>query len=717
MQKLEVFAGSFLTALFLFPAFSQAQTISIISGNGQLVCPDCKSGSNYTPLVVQVNNAAGSPVANVTVTWTATQLGYPPVTATSTTNSSGQASYNFQGYAFFLGSNFLPATVVASAQVNGITTSLQFVETTATPDMFGAAPVVVGLVPLASPPVLTGLAGQTASTPIVVSVLGTFGALPGIQVALQSGTKGQPTVTCATQPGQQAGTVITDSTGTATCTPVFGSQIGTGSYNIYVGGNFENFGATKLTVTYGPPAVIKIITGNNQSVNSGALAPSALVAEVTDLGGNPSTGVAVKWSVTAGAATLTNEVTTTFSSGAAIGDVSTLVTPTAGPVQVTVALVSNSAVKAVFTINVNTVITALQIVSGNAQPPAKEGAAFADPLIVQVNDNSTPVPGATVNFAVASGSATLSAASALTNAQGQAQVTATAGATAGPVAITASVKSGSTTYSQTFNLTVIPLGPVITAVVNAAGFTQAPAVASPCSLVTISGTGFATALQGVVAAFIAPQTQVAGVSVQFGGVSAPILYVANIGGQESVSVQVPCEVPASAAVPPATVPMVVTAANAASAPFPVAVTTYSPGIFQFTDTDGQTRAVLVRQDGSFITLANPARPGDTLRMFVTGLGQTTPPLFTNEFDPLVSDANGNLVPQALPVSASLLVGVDNGGVLIYSAKYAYGMVGVYEVEFQLPQNAAATNNAPLAIVAYQEPTNLFWGNSSLIPIQ
>jgi uncharacterized protein (TIGR03437 family) len=147
----------------------------------------------------------------------------------------------------------------------------------------------------------------------------------------------------------------------------------------------------------------------------------------------------------------------------------------------------------------------------------------------------------------------------------------------------------------------------------------------------------------------------------------------------------------------------------------VPVTPYSPGIFQFADSDGQTRAVLVREDGSFITVNNPAQPGDTLRMFVTGLGQTTPPLFTDEFDPL-SDQSGTWVPQNLPVNAGVIVGVDNGGALVLSAKYAYGMVGVYEVDFQVPNNAAPGNNAPFAVVVQQGNTVVF-GNGSLIPIK
>ena len=623
MHKLKLLVGSFLTALVVFPAFCSAQTISIVSGNGQLVCPDCAGGPfTFAPLVVQVNNAAGQPAPNTTVTWTPTQLGLSSSPTTSTTNSLGQASYVFPGLGFFVGLSYLPGTVVAQIPTGSVT----FTETSAIPSSGGGPAIFASLdTATGAGPNLSGAVGTTSATTITVSLFAFSGPVPGIALLLQAGTTG-PSVSCAASPGQPAGSqpgvVLTDSSGSATCTPVFGGTIGTGSYTISLGGTFATWGGS-LTVTAGPPAVIKYISGNNQSVNAGAKAPLPLVAEVTDIGGNPSDGAAVTWSVTAGSATLSDQSTTSASTG----DVSAYVTPTVGPVQVTLALASNSTVQYTFNINVNTVITALQAVSGGGQL-AKEGTAFADPLIVQVNDNSAPVQGATVNFVVTSGSATLSAASATTNAQGQAQVTATAGGTSGPVVITASAVSSGTTYSQAFDLTVIPPGPTITSVLNAAGYAQAPEAASPCSLVTIYGTGFALGLQGVAAPFIAPQTQVAGVSVQFGGVSAPILYVANVNGVESMSAQVPCTVSG-------TVPMVVTADSAPSQPFSVNVSQFSPGIFQFVDTDGQTRAVLVRQDGSFISLANPARPGDTLRMFVTGLGQTTPPLVTNEFDPLI----------------------------------------------------------------------------------
>src|SRR5579871_1372882 len=99
MQRLRLLAFSFLTVLFLLPAFSQAQSLSIVSGNGQLVCLVCKGGPyKFAPLWVQVYDSTGKSVgAGTVVTWTATQTGAPTQTGTSTTNSAGQASFTYVG--------------------------------------------------------------------------------------------------------------------------------------------------------------------------------------------------------------------------------------------------------------------------------------------------------------------------------------------------------------------------------------------------------------------------------------------------------------------------------------------------------------------------------------------------------------------------------------------------------------------------------------------
>ncbi len=718
MQNRKLFAGSFLTALFVLPALCPAQTISIVSGNGQLLCPNCpENAQTFAPLVVQVNNFSGTPAEGVTVTWTPTQQGSTLAPSTSITNAQGQTSYILPGQAFFYSLNsYLASTVVASLSAPS-TASVTFIETSVLPTNGGGPAVFASLANTNGiPPNLSGAVGTTAAVNITVYVQPYTGEpVPGVAIALETGTTG-PGVTCAPQAGQpagaQPGVILTNSDGIAVCTPLFGGAAGKGTYNISVGGVVGAFEPASLTVTAGKPAAVKYISGNNQSVSPGVKTYFPLVAEVTDVGGNASVGAAVTWSVTAGTATLSNEITSSSSTG----QVSTYVTPTVGPVTVLLSLVGTSAQYA-FTVNVTTIVTTLTYDSGTGQT-AKEGAAFADPLMVTVFDNGVPVPGATVDFAV-TGPATLSASSATSNTLGQASITATASATTyGSVVVTASIASTACaggTCSYAFNLTVVPNGPVITSVVNAAGFAQSPLAASPCSLVTIYGIGLADGLQGVVASFIAPQTQVFGVSVQFGGQSAPILDVANVNGVESVSAQVPCGVQASTANPPATVPMVVTVDGSASSAFQVPVTTYSPGLFQFLDSDGQTRGVVIRPDGSFASVSNPIARGEIGRMFVTGLGQTSPTLGTDEFDPLV-EVDGNWIPQDLSVLADIVVGLNNGGILVVSAKYAYGMVGVYEVDFQVPQDTATGSNAPFAI-AVSVDGQLLFGNGSQIAIQ
>jgi len=737
-------AGSFFTALFLLPALCPAQSISIISGDGQVICPDCAYATaalDSIPMVVQVNNSSGQAMANTTVTWTSTQTGFTPVTATSVTNSVGQATCNFsvstssQGTCTLvslvpINGMVLQATVVASAG----TASVTLYASTAPPNSAGTPnvkPYVQSTVSEA-PPALSGQVGQTA-TPITVGVIGPIGPLENIAVSLVPSSATGPGVSCAPQSGASAGAgiVLTNSSGIATCTPLFNGKIGTGTYNLEVGG-IDSW-TESLTVTAGPPALITYVQGNNQSLNPGQLAPLALEAEVTDLGKNPSENAAVTWTVSpSGSATLSGQITDT----PATGLVSARVTATGpGPISVTVALASNPSVKYTFTINVNTVVTALQAISGTGQQ-AIAGAAFTDPLIVQVNDNGTAISGVVVEFSVASGSALLSAApstgsttttgttpscsttvcGAVTNSAGQAEVMVTAGTTTGPVVITAAASG----YSVSFNLTVNPKGPVITSVLNAAGFSQAPNAASPCSLVTIYGTGLAPDIQGVADAYITPQNQVAGVTVTFAGIPAPILYVANINGTQSASVQVPCNAAAFSQTAPTStstsVPLVVTVDGTASTAYNVPIYQWSPGIFQFVDSDGQTRAVLIRPDGSVASVTNPVRLGETVRMFATGLGETTPSLSTGEIDPLTTDSNGNLVPMLLPISTDILVGVNGGGVEVVGAEYAFFGVGVYEIDFVVPSNTPAGNNVTLDIVMYDKPVIVF-GNASQFAVQ
>lgn len=140
---------------------------------------------------------------------------------------------------------------------------------------------------------------------------------------------------------------------------------------------------------------------------------------------------------------------------------------------------------------------------------------------------------------------------------------------------------------------------------------------------TIYGAGIAPNLKGAVTAnsfgFGPLPTKLADVEVLFGNLQAPILSVANINNQESVTVQVPFELAA-----PSSVVLTVRVAGGSSTLQNVPVQAVNPGIFETTDDSGRRYAIIAKENGSFVTPSNPASRTEKLRMFMTGLGPATP---------------------------------------------------------------------------------------------
>ena len=722
---------------FLFAASAPAQNVIIISGNGQMICTCAQSQfTQFDPLLVQVNDANGNPLPNVTVNWAVTSVSPGILGSAQTITSVNGQTTNSYFPTFLVGANPLQpyiqstitatyvapsgSSVVATFTLTQITTSLS----TGTPQVFVNLPSPIlaqqGVMGATIGSTITGSGGSTASVPVTVSVQAINGTpVPNVSVLLAS-TTGPATASCAATAGAGPGTVLTDNTGNATCMVVLGGTAGLGQFEVVVGGvssDVNNAGTLgyvvafpfNLNVTPGAPSGIAIVRGNNQSANPGQALALPLVAEVLAASGGGISGQTVNWTVTPSTAGTLASASTTSISGGTVSNTLTLSSSAAGAVQVKAALASSPGISATFSVTANTTITGITILSGNSQS-ALPNAAFSSPLIVQVNgSNGQPVANFPVQFSV-SGPATLSATSATTGTNGQAQVGATAGATAGAVTVTATAGS----FSATFNLTVLPPGPSITAssFLNGAGFfptDSSHAALSPCGIATISAPGVAPGIQGVVVAnpIVGPLPySLAGDQVSFNGAQAPIYNVANMNGQQSVTVQVPCSVTAGSV--PATVGV-----SGSSATVNVTVKAAGPGIFQTVMSDGVTRAVLLRPDGSFVDVGgatpNPARRGETILMYATGLGITSPPVGTNQTP--ISGTN------AL-VQGQVIVGVNNSGVQVVSAQAAPGMIGVYQVAFVVPSNAPTGNNIVLSLAINApdgSPTQ--FSNGSAIPIQ
>jgi uncharacterized protein (TIGR03437 family) len=146
----------------------------------------------------------------------------------------------------------------------------------------------------------------------------------------------------------------------------------------------------------------------------------------------------------------------------------------------------------------------------------------------------------------------------------------------------------------------------VDSVVNAAWFAANQPVA-PGSLVAIFGTGIGPAA-GAVPSGPSADT-LAGVSVTFNGIPAPLLYVSA----RQINAQVPWEISGDADV-------IVTTSAGSTPPFKVASAPIAPGVFAYAS--GQ--ALAFNPDGSMAGPSNPALAGETLTVFANGLGPVTP---------------------------------------------------------------------------------------------
>ena len=125
--------------------------------------------------------------------------------------------------------------------------------------------------------------------------------------------------------------------------------------------------------------------------------------------------------------------------------------------------------------------------------------------------------------------------------------------------------------------------------------------------------------------------------------------------------------------------------------------------------DKVSRAVVVRPDGSFVTLANPARRGEIDRVFVTGMGPTTPSVSTGALPVPGSDSL---------VSGAVIVGINNAGTRVVTARLSPNLIGVYEVAFQVPTDAPTGNDVVLSVAVNAPGDNQTrFSNGSRLPIQ
>ncbi|QOY86538.1 Ig-like domain-containing protein [Paludibaculum fermentans] len=663
-----------------------------VSGDGQLL--QNQFTVNVLPLVVKVVDAKGAPIAGKEVTWSASP-GIQFTALPTPTDANGVTQMSIYPNGDFQGATY--QGYIATASVVGIGSTTFSIS--AFPNGQFYQPTIFIRKPTQDVRSITMKLGTKLDGAVHAIVSSATGiAIPNVGLRVSTPftdpTQG-PVVHCD---GQTAlnGTVLTAANGEVDCNLVAEGKTGSTSLLINVGEQ-RDFSGYTITVTPGDPVAPVIVQGNNQTGKPGVTLPLALTARIVDPSGNVLAGTAVTWDlVTANSMTLVNTISAADSNG--LVSTKVILGPTPGKFKVRLKAGAN---ETLFDVTIETSATGFAKVSGDGQAVAPINTAFAQPLVVKVTDASgNGVQGAAVTWTT-TGSVTLSATSSVTGADGRASVIATAGSVPGAITVTAAV---SNLPSQTFSLQSRLPGPSVTAT-SFANFASGVAGVSPGLLVQITGAGLAPGVTGQVNANILagrlPLT-LSGVTVNFqwtgGSGYAPIYRVANENGVESVLVQAPFEITGT------TVNAVVNVSGGSTNVLAIPVSLVSPGVLE--DVSGSRRAaVVIRSDGQTVTPDTPARPGETLRMYAIGLGQTSPTAYTNQVG--TPDQN---------VLAKIAVGLDNAGIQVVSAQMAENLIGVYEIVFVVP--VGTTNgDHPLGFVMEAVPGQPAYANGSILAVQ
>jgi uncharacterized protein (TIGR03437 family) len=520
------------------------------------------------------------------------------------------------------------------------------------------------LIPLGSQQI-TGKVGDTLQGAIAVrAVNSNLTATPNVRILLES--MNNVTVTPSS--------ILTDENGEARVNVVLGCNPGnTGTILVK---REDGAGQVEYTFT-ADPGQLEVFTktrGDNQSGNPGqALNANALVVRAANRCDVPINATPVSWRVNPPtSATLRNVSASTNRDGLA----SAIVTlgNYGGPFTVTV---RSGDAMATFNLSVNMAANQLVKRAGDVQAVAP-GQFAAEPLLVEVRGtNGFGVAGQMVKFEVTQGNAALLTPEVMSDQLGLAFSRVRVNAGSGAVRVRASAIG----QSVEFQVDVTGTVPVVPAngFVDAASFTTGLV---PGSLAAIFGTGIVSGNVGVTQAQSIPlPTTLAGVTIRINGVAAPLIAVIKTAEFDQVNLQVPFGLTA-----PGNATVVVDN-NGAMATFEnVQLLPVKPGIFA--NPANNVAAVLHASDFSQVTPANPARPGEILVLYLTGLGATNPPVLTNQPGP---------IPAPLTV-VNPSVGVDNAGMEVLGTAYAPNFLGLYQINFRLAASVQS-GNRKLSVVA------------------
>jgi len=245
-----------------------------------------------------------------------------------------------------------------------------------------------------------------------------------------------------------------------------------------------------------------------------------------------------------------------------------------------------------------------------------------------------------------------------------------------------------TLYSLTLNIspfletTIMTIGPPPVfidslKVFNAANFAPITNPVAPGEFLTLFGSNLSSTTQSVGVPLL---TTLGGVKVTVNGRPAPLSYVSPT--------QINLQVPFATSEPYAT--LQVANGDAISNQVTLYTKRSAPGVFTLTNNGGAFPpgigpAAVLHADYSLVTADSPAKPGETLQLYVTGLGTVTPPV-----------ADGAAAPSnpLSMVDDNVFIDIFDQNFVDTSANVTFaglapGYAGLYQINFTVPSGVAS----------------------------
>lgn len=217
-------------------------------------------------------------------------------------------------------------------------------------------------------------------------------------------------------------------------------------------------------------------------------------------------------------------------------------------------------------------------------------------------------------------------------------------------------------------------------VLNGASFAPVGNPIAPGQFIALFGSGLGPNTP-VVAPSVPFPTTLGGVSVTIQGRPAPLYFVSA----NQISALVPFATSGTSA------DIVIRQGNQESNRVSVPVARTAPGIYSNTQ-NGIGPGAILRSDFSLLTTANPTRRGETVLIYLTGLGQLSPAL---------SDGAAASSTTLSRVTENVNVYIGGQRATVSFAGAAPGFAGLYQLNVVIPPNAPIGSAVPIAVETVQ----------------